>query len=172
MKSIYMVVFAAHWTIFNCFAWGSDGGADRADFRITYTRESLLYLHPPAAAASGNVPLLLRSKDNAATDNIMTKSHRRAQSEEIWAGWQTPALSTPYYSSLQCAVHCNKVDNLEAYARYKQDFRHNCLLAFPETWLRDADNNKDLHISVDQVGCHNKQIHPRRSLLLHQREVL
>ena len=39
------------------------------------------------------------------------------------------------------------MDVLEAHARCKHDFRETCLLAFTETWLGDADPNKDLHIT-------------------------
>ncbi|KAF7654597.1 hypothetical protein LDENG_00067410 [Lucifuga dentata] len=39
------------------------------------------------------------------------------------------------------------MDELQAYARCKRDFRETCLLAFTETWLGEVDRDKELYIS-------------------------
>jgi len=41
----------------------------------------------------------------------------------------------------------NKLDELEAYAKCKREFKETCLLALTETWLGEADRDDELFIS-------------------------
>ncbi|KAJ4918957.1 hypothetical protein JOQ06_010009, partial [Pogonophryne albipinna] len=56
-----------------------------------------------------------------------------------------PPLPTILLSNVQSLR--NKLDELEACAKFKRDYRDACLLAFTETWLKASDSNEDLHIS-------------------------
>lgn len=126
---------------FNCFAWEGDGD-DGDDHRISYTRELLLELRPLAAAASGNIPLLLRSKGNATTGDRLPQIHRRKRrrrggiQRRLPDRRQLPPLPSILLSNVQSIR--NKVDEREVYARCKRGFRDTCLLAFTETWLGDS----------------------------------
>ncbi len=43
------------------------------------------------------------------------------------------------------------MDELQGNARYQQDFRNCCIMAFTETWLTECDRDTDL--SIDGFGA-------------------
>lgn len=52
-----------------------------------------------------------------------------------------PPLPTVLLSNVQSSR--NKVDELEAWAKFKPEVRETCLLAFTETWLSEVDQDGD-----------------------------
>ena len=42
---------------------------------------------------------------------------------------------------------CNKLDELEVWAKFKREVKETCLLAFTKTWLIKSDQGVDLLVS-------------------------
>jgi ribosome assembly protein 1 len=155
MRGFDLGVIAALWPLFSQFAYGQHVGGGEA---ITYSRELLLALRPLAVSDNIlHIPRSLRINSlQAAASGILSKKQRRKRGRRggvqrrlrkygLRDRRRLPALPTILLSNVQSIR--NKMDELEAYARCKHDFRETCLLAFTETWLGDADPNEDLHIT-------------------------
>lgn len=53
-----------------------------------------------------------------------------------------PPLPSVLLSNFQSILH--KIDELETYAKFKQEVKYTCLLSFTATWLSDTDQDSDL----------------------------
>lgn len=137
-------------------AWGLSG--DVLSHRLIYSRELLLDIS--SLAASNPIPpiphFLRSSSTNSLPGGMLPKNRRRKKGRRggVQRRLRTngldnrrrlPPLPTILLSNVQSLR--NKLDELEACAKFKRDYRDACLLAFTETWLKASDSNEDLHIS-------------------------
>lgn len=161
-----MTICVALWTLFSWLVCGDqrgDNGGGRTPNRNTYSREisGLLAegckdLEPPASNAE-IFSSLLRGLDS---DQLSRKKplkrirrkrgkrggvQRRIRKVDVDVRRSLPPLPTILLSNVQSIR--NKLDELEAYARCKREFKETCLLALTETWLGEADRDDELFIS-------------------------
>ncbi len=136
MRCIYFGIFVTLWTFLSRVAWGLDVDGGVAGYRITYSWETLLDLRPQTAGnAIPPIPHSLRCYNLGATGGISSKKRRRKRGKR--GGVQRrprkyrldnrcwlPPLPTTLLSNVQSIR--NKMDELEAYARCKLDFRDTC----------------------------------------------
>ncbi|KAI4829319.1 hypothetical protein KUCAC02_023365 [Chaenocephalus aceratus] len=139
MRSVYICVLAVLWTLFSRMVWGLSG--DVLSHRLIYSRELLLDIN--SLAASNPIPHFRRSSStNALPGGMLPKNRRRKRGRRggVQRRLRTngldnrrrlPPLPTILLSNVQSLR--NKVDELEACAKFKRDYRNACLLAFTET---------------------------------------
>lgn len=157
MKGVYLGIFATLWTLVCQCTSGCQDGGDANAGRITYSRELLLALRPPATGADFlHTPCSPWRTFNATVSGSVSRKRRRKRGRRggvqrrlrrsgLGDRRRLPPLPTVLLSNVQSIR--NKMDELEIYARWKREFRETCLLAFTETWLGERDRNEDLHIT-------------------------
>ncbi|KAK0146639.1 hypothetical protein N1851_014036 [Merluccius polli] len=155
----YVTIYAALWTLFSWLVCGDqrgDNGAGGAPNRITYSREFLLSLQPSARNPDIFSPLLRGLDRDRLSRKIPLKRIRRKRGKrggvqrrirkvDFDVRRSLPPLPSILLSNVQSIR--NKVDELEAYAKCKREFKETCLLALTETWLGEADRDDELSIS-------------------------
>lgn len=114
--------------------------------RVTLSQELLLSLQfSNAGEIPASVPLELRrpaKKLNHRKRGRRGGLQRRLKTLRLDNRRKLPPLPSVLLSNVQSIR--NKIDELETYAKFKQEVKDTCLLAFTETWLGDTDQDSDL----------------------------
>lgn len=157
LAQFYALFFAITLSLaFICHEAVGQGAPGKSGSRIIFSHELLLSLR---TSTGGRVPAGIPaelytpySPDDVPVHRTTRRKRgrrggirRRLKCLSLDNRRRLPPLPTVLLSNAQSIR--NKVDELEAWAKFKPEVREACLLAFTETWLSEADQDGDLAIS-------------------------